>query len=182
MKRLLFAIPVALFAGVIAVFANGLTKDPSRIPSVMIDKPLPPFKLAGLDSPSAGLASTDFGSAVRPGEPRLLNVFASWCAACPQEHTMLFQIAASGTKVDGIDWKDQPDDARKWLGQLGNPYHAIGSDPTARAGIDLGVTGVPETFVVDGHGRIRYKQIGPITAADWNDTLAPLLARLRAEA
>lgn len=180
MKRLLFVVPVAAFAALIAVFAFGLTQDPSRIPSVMIDRSLPPFRLAGLDG--AGFGSADFGSPARPGEPRLLNVFASWCASCPQEHPMLFQIAASGTPVDGIDWKDEPDKARKWLGTLGNPYRRIASDPTARTGIDLGVTGVPETFVVDRRGRIRYKQVGPITASDWHDTLQPMLARLRAEA
>ena len=182
MKRWLFAAPVVLFVALIAIFAHGLTQDPARIPSAMIGKPLPAFRLAGLDAAAPGLATADFGSTLRPGEPRLLNVFASWCAACPAEHTMLFQIAASGAKVDGIDWKDAPDDARQWLGRLGNPYHAVGSDPTARTGIDLGVTAVPETFVVDKRGMIRYKQIGPITAADWHDTLAPLLARLRAEA
>ncbi len=84
--------------------------------------------------------------------------------------------------VYGIDWKDAPDDGSKWLARLGNPYRRIASDPTARTGIDLGVTGVPETFVVDRHGRIRYKQVGPITAADWSGTLQPMLAKLRAEA
>ena len=181
MTRVLFAVPIVAFAALIAVFAHGLTQDPSHIPSVMIDRALPRFDLAGLD-PGGGFASADFGSAAKVGEPRLLNVFASWCAACPQEHPMLLKIAASGASVYGLDWKDQPDAARKWLAQLGNPYRRIASDPTARTGIDLGVTGVPETFVVDGRGRIRYKQIGPITAADWHDTLAPLLAKLRAEA
>lgn len=181
MNRWLFIAPVAAFAALIAVFAHGLTQDPSRIPSVMIDRPLPPFQLTGLDK-DGGFGSSDFGPRAKIAEPRLLNVFASWCAACPQEHPMLFQIAASGTPVYGLDWKDQPDAARKWLGQLGNPYHRIASDPTARTGIDLGVTGVPETFVVDRQGRIRYKQIGPITSADWRDTLAPMLARLRREA
>ncbi len=181
MKRLLFAVPVAVFAALIAVFAHGLTQDPARIPSVLIDRALPHFDLAGLDA-GGGFASTDFGSAAKAGEPRLLNVFASWCASCPQEHPMLLQIAASGAPVYGLDWKDQPDVARKWLAKLGNPYRRIASDPTARTGIDLGVTGVPETFVVDGRGRIRYKQVGPITASDWHDTLAPLLAKLRAEA
>ncbi len=181
MKRLLFVAPVLAFVALIFIFAHGLTQDPSRIPSVMIDRPLPPFRLAGLDGPD-GFASADFGAPGHAGEPHLLNLFASWCAACPAEHPMLFQIAAAGVPVYGIDWKDQPDAARKWLAQLGNPYRRIASDPTARTGIDLGVTGVPETFVVDGHGRIRYKQIGPITAADWHDTLGPMLARLRREA
>ncbi|MBV8970767.1 MAG: DsbE family thiol:disulfide interchange protein [Sphingomonadaceae bacterium] len=176
MKRLIFLVPVVLFAALIAVFAHGLTQDPSRIPSVMIDRPLPTFELAGLDG-KPGFASSDVA-----GEPHLLNLFASWCAACPQEHPMLFQIAASGVPVFGIDWKDDPAAAAKWLAQLGNPYRRIAADPTARTGIDLGVTGVPETFVVDKHGRIRYKQTGPITAADWSGTLQPMLAKLRSEA
>lgn len=180
MRTLLFALPVAAFAALVLIFAHGLTQDPARIPSILIDRPLPAFALAGLGGAGGGVASTDFAG--RPGEPRLLNVFASWCAACPQEHAMLFRIAAAGVPVYGIDWKDEPGAAAKWLATLGNPYRRIGSDPTARTGIDLGVTGVPETFVVDAHGRIRYKQVGPITAADWSGTLAPLLARLRREA
>lgn len=181
MKRWLFVAPVVAFAALIAVFAHGLTQDPARIPSVMIDRPLPPFRLAGLQGPD-GFASADFGSPAKLGEPRLLNLFASWCATCPQEHPMLFEIAASGVPVYGIDWMEHPDAGAKWLARLGNPYRRVASDPTARTGIDLGVTGVPETFVVDRRGRIRYKQVGPITAADWHDTLQPMLARLRTEA
>jgi len=182
MKRLLFGLPVAAFIALVAFFAFGLTKDPSRIPSILIDRPLPHFDLPGLDVAAAGFGSSTFGSATQRGEPKLLNVFASWCAACPQEHPLLTRISSEGVPVYGIDWKDKPDDAKAWLAQLGNPYRRIGSDPTARTGIDLGVTGVPETFIVDGRGRVRYKQIGPITADDWDKTLKPLLARLRNEA
>ncbi|MGI4877959.1 MAG: DsbE family thiol:disulfide interchange protein [Janthinobacterium lividum] len=171
-----------MFAALIAFFAFGLTKDPSRIPSMLIDRPLPKFDLPGLDATSSGFGSATFGSATARGEPKLLNVFASWCAACPEEHPMLTRIAGEGVSVYGIDWKDTPADAKAWLAQLGNPYHRIGSDPGARTGIDLGVTGVPETFVVDGRGRVRYKQVGPITADDWNNTLKPMLDRLRSEA
>lgn len=95
---------------------------------------------------------------------------------------MLGRIAAEGVPLFGLDWKDQPAAAKTWLVQLGNPYARIASDPGARTGIDLGVTGVPETFVVDGRGRVRYKQIGPITVDDWEKTLKPMLARLRNEA
>lgn len=95
---------------------------------------------------------------------------------------MLTRIAGEGVAVYGLDWKDTPENATRWLAKLGNPYRLIGSDPTARTGIDLGVTGVPETFVVDRHGRVRYKQIGPITPQDWDQTLRPMLARLKAEA
>lgn len=182
MKRLLFALPVALFVGLIAFFGYGLTQDPSHIPSILIDKPLPKFDLPGFDATSPGFGTAAFGSPLTRGEPKLLNVFASWCAACPQEHPMLGRIAAEGVPLFGLDWKDQPDAAKAWLAQLGNPYARIASDPGARTGIDLGVTGVPETFVVDGRGRVRYKQIGPITVDDWEKTLKPMLVRLRNEA
>ena len=177
MKRALFILPVALFALLIVAFGIGLTKDPSVIPSQLIDRPLPAFALPGLAAADPGFASTEL-----KGKPRLLNVFASWCAACPQEHPMLTSIAASGVQVYGIDWKDTPAEAQDWLGRLGNPYHKIGSDPTARTGIDLGVTGVPETFVVDKRGRVRYKQIGPIDQTAWDTILKPMLDKLAAEA
>ncbi len=176
MNRLIFAVPVAAFIVLVAIFGIGLTKDPSVIPSQLIDRPLPNFVLPGLAATDPGFSSRDLR-----GEPRLLNVFASWCAACPQEHPMLTRIAGEGTQVYGIDWKDTPAEAQEWLGRLGNPYHRIGSDPTARTGIDLGVTGVPETFVVDKRGRVRYKQIGPIDATAWETVLKPMLAKLAAE-
>lgn len=182
MRRLLYGMPMALFIGLIAFFGYGLTRDPSRIPSMLIDRALPRFALPGLDASTPGFDATSFGDGRVLGEPKLLNVFASWCAACPQEHPMLKRIAAEGVPIFGLDWKDQPDAAKAWLAQLGNPYRRVGSDPTARTGIDLGVTGVPETFVIDGHGRVRYKQVGPITADDWDHTLRPMLERLKAAA
>jgi cytochrome c biogenesis protein CcmG/thiol:disulfide interchange protein DsbE len=177
MRRLLFIAPIAAFIVLVAVFGIGLTKDPAAIPSQLIDHLLPAFSLPGLSATAPG-----FGSADLKGKPLLLNVFASWCAACPQEHPMLTRIAAEGTPVYGIDWKDTPADAIEWLGRLGNPYARVASDPTARTGIDLGVTGVPETFVVDKRGRVRYKQIGPIDGPTWEKLLKPMLARLEAEA
>jgi cytochrome c biogenesis protein CcmG/thiol:disulfide interchange protein DsbE len=176
-KRLLFAVPIAGFIILAGMFGIGLTKDPSVIPSQLIDRPLPEFKLPGLSASAPG-----FGNADLKGKPMLLNVFASWCAACPQEHPMLTRISSEGTPVYGIDWKDTPADATDWLGRLGNPYTRVASDPTARTGIDLGVTGVPETFVVDKRGRVRYKQIGPIDGPTWETLLKPMLAKLEAEA
>jgi len=177
MSRWLFILPVLLFVGLVAAFGIGLTKDPSQIPSQLIDRPLPQFALPGLTADAPGLASHQL-----TGEPQLLNVFASWCAACPQEHPMLTRIASEGVTVNGIDWKDKPEDGAAWLARLGNPYARVGSDPGARTGIDLGVTGVPETFVVDKRGRVRYKQIGPIDAQAWETVLKPMLAKLAAEA
>lgn len=177
MNRWLFALPVAAFLVLVAIFGIGLTKDPSVIPSQLIDRPLPAFDLPGLSAEAPGFGSKDL-----TGKPLLLNVFASWCAACPQEHPMLTKIAASGVPVYGLAWKDQPQDSAKWLGEWGNPYTKVASDPAARTGIDLGVTGVPETFVVDKRGRVRYKQIGPIDETVWTTVLKPMLAKLEAEA
>ncbi len=177
MTRWLALVPVAAFALLVAIFGIGLTKDPAAIPSQLIDRPLPAFSLPGLSAAAPG-----FGSADLTGKPLLLNVFASWCAACPQEHPMLTRIAGEGVPVYGLNWKDTPREALAWLAKLGNPYARVASDPTARTGIDLGVTGVPETFVVDKRGRVRYKQIGPIDTVTWERTLKPMLARLAAEA
>jgi cytochrome c biogenesis protein CcmG/thiol:disulfide interchange protein DsbE len=116
------------------------------------------------------------------GEPALLNIFASWCAACPQEHPVLTRISAEGFPVYGIAWKDKPQDSRDWLTKWGNPYRATAADENGRTAIDLGVTGVPETFIVDKAGRVRFKQIGPISPEQWEATIKPLMAKLRAEA
>jgi cytochrome c biogenesis protein CcmG/thiol:disulfide interchange protein DsbE len=124
----------------------------------------------------AGLKSSDVA-----GQPRLLNVFASWCVSCRIEHPVLLQLKAQGVPIDGLDWKDEPSDGRKYLIDQGDPYRLAGNDRTGRAGIDLGVAGVPETFVVDSRGRVRYKQIGPITPDDWTNKIKPLMDRLRAQ-
>ncbi|HEY2009324.1 MAG TPA: DsbE family thiol:disulfide interchange protein [Rhizomicrobium sp.] len=175
MKRLLFILPVALFAAVIGAFMLGLRHDPSHITSVLIDKPLPAFALPAVRN-NQGLASADF-----KGEPMLLNVFASWCVACREEHQMLLQLKQQGVVIQGLDWKDDAADGARYLVENGDPYIKAGNDASGRTGIDLGVAGVPETFVVDGRGRVRYKFIGPIDADDWENTLKPLLQRLRSE-
>lgn len=175
MKRLLFLLPVALFAAVIGAFVLGLRHDPSHITSVLIDKPLPQFALPAVRD-DQGLASADF-----KGEPMLLNVFASWCVACRQEHQMLLQLKQQGVIIHGLDWKDEAVAGARYLAENGDPYTKAGNDQSGRTGIDLGVAGVPETFVVDGHGRVRYKFIGPIDADDWENTLKPMLQRLRSE-
>ncbi len=180
MKRLLFLLPVLAFAGLIAVFGVGLTHDPKLLPSQLIDRPLPEFALPGIEAVPGG--GPGFASAAIRGEPALLNVFASWCAACPQEHPVLTQIAAEGVPVYGLAWKDKPSDSRGWLERWGNPYTAVAADEAGRTAIDLGVTGVPETFIVDKRGRVRYKQIGPISPQVWEATIKPLMAQLSAEA
>ena len=180
MKRFLFFLPVLAFAGLIGVFGFGLTQDPKVLPSQLIDRPLPQFDLPGIaDAPGGG---PGFASAGLKGQPLLLNVWASWCAACPQEHPVLTRISGEGFPVYGLAWKDKPEDSRAWIARFGNPYKAIAADEAGRTAIDLGVTGVPETFIVDKAGRVRFKQIGPISPETWEGTIKPLMTKLRAEA
>jgi cytochrome c biogenesis protein CcmG/thiol:disulfide interchange protein DsbE len=176
MKRLLAIVPAALFALVLAGFMVGLKRDPTLLPSMMIGKPVPAFALPAVRPGDVGLASAEL-----KGEPMLLNVFASWCVTCRIEHPMLMRLAAQGVTIQGLDWKDEPADGAAWLAQYGDPYRKAGNDRTGRAGIDLGVSGAPETFVVDRRGRIRYRHVGAITPQVWTETLEPLMARLRAE-
>jgi cytochrome c biogenesis protein CcmG/thiol:disulfide interchange protein DsbE len=177
MKRLIFILPIIAFAGLAAFLGFGLTQDPKELPSQLIDRPLPEFALPGIVEGGPGLASASF-----KGEPRLLNVWASWCAACPQEHPVLERIAQEGFPVYGIAWKDKPEDSRAFLARYGDPYSGMGSDFPGRTAIDLGVTGAPETFVVDKKGRVRFKQIGPISPEVWEGQIRPLMQKLRAEA
>lgn len=176
MRRLVFFIPILAFAGVVFVFAKGLGRDPSHIPSALIDKPLPPFDLPPVRAAGPGLKADEF-----KGEPKLLNVFASWCVACREEHPLLLELKAEGVPLQGLDWKDDPAAGAKYLAEQGDPYFGAGNDQSGRTGVDLGVTGVPETFVVDRRGRIRFKHIGPIDPETWRRTIAPLMEKLRAE-
>ncbi len=164
MKRLVFILPVIAFMALVGFFAFGLTKDPKELPSQLIDRHLPEFALPGIEADGG----PGFASAAITGEPMLLNVFASWCAACPQEHPVLTRIATQGVPIYGLAWKDKPADSRAWLGRFGNPYTKVAADETGRTAIDLGVTGVPETFIVDGKGIIRFKWIGPLSAEMMN--------------
>ena len=178
MNRLVFILPVIAFFGLIGFFAIGLTKDPKALPSQLIDRPLPAFSLPGIAADGrAGFASTALH-----GEPALLNIFASWCASCPQEHPVLTRISKEGVPVYGLAWKDKPAASREWLARFGNPFKMVAADEAGRTAIDLGVTGVPETFIIDKHGRVRSKVIGPISNERWDTELRPLIAKLRAEA
>jgi cytochrome c biogenesis protein CcmG, thiol:disulfide interchange protein DsbE len=175
MKRLLFVLPVLAFFGLIAVFTVGLRYDPSPLTSVLIDKPLPQFDLPAVRD-NKGLASADFR-----GQPMILNVFASWCVSCRLEHALLLQMKDAGVPIQGLDWKDDAADGARYLAANGDPYLKAGNDKSGRTGIDLGVAGVPETFIVDGKGRVRYKFIGPLDANDYENTIKPLMARLRSQ-
>lgn len=176
MKGALYLLPVLMFGLLMAAFAGGLGRDPAKLSSALIGKPLPAFVLPPVRAHDAGLASSDLR-----GEPRLLNVFASWCVSCRVEHPVLLALKARGVAIDGLDWKDSAIDGAKYLADNGDPYGLAGNDASGRAGVDLGVAGVPETFVVDRRGRVRYKHIGPISPEDWERTIKPLMERLRTQ-
>jgi cytochrome c biogenesis protein CcmG/thiol:disulfide interchange protein DsbE len=176
-KRLLFLLPVAVFAVVAGYFLVGLApeRDPSAVPTAMIDKPTPDFDLPavpGLEVP--GLAAADLAG----DEVVMVNFFASWCVPCRAEHAHLTALAErSGVPLYGINHRDKPEDAAAWLAELGNPYRRIGAD-SGRAAVEWGVTGVPETFVIDGAGRIRYHHRGPLVPEVIEREVEPLLRAL----
>lgn len=170
--RWIFLAPLALFAVVAGYFAVGLTRDPSTLPSALLDKPAPEFALPPLVDGKPGLATADL-----TGAPALVNVWASWCVPCRAEHPVLSRLAQE-VPVYGFNYKDKPDDAKRFLAELGDPYRRIGTDASGRAGIDWGVYGVPETFVVDGNGRIRHRHVGPLTDRVVAETIRPLMKSL----
>jgi cytochrome c biogenesis protein CcmG/thiol:disulfide interchange protein DsbE len=176
-RHLLYATPVVAFAGLAVAFAWGLTRNPQELPSTLIGKPVPAFSLPPVQGRTLGLSSGDL-----KGQVSLVNVFASSCVACRAEHPLLLQLAAHKTlPINGLNYKDAPQDAADWLDALGDPYARTGADRDGRVAIDWGVTGVPETFVVDASGIVVYKQIGPVTQQALDDTILPLLARLQQE-
>jgi len=169
-----FVIPIALFALLGVLLWSGLALDPRKIPSPLIGKPLPAFALPTLANPKRSLSPNDLR-----GRVYLLNVWASWCTACRQEHPVLLEIARQkGAPIVGLNYKDQRADALSWLKDLGDPYETSIVDLEGRFGIELGVYGVPETFVIDKEGVIRYKHIGPVTIETWQDKLLPLVREL----
>ena len=176
MLRLHFFAPLAVFIALGAGLAVSLNNDPRRMPSTLIDKPIPTFALASLDGNDNGFSNLDL-----QGSVSLLNVFASWCPGCRFEHPMLMLLAEKAdVPIYGLNWKDKQADGARWLGKNRNPYTRVGLDESGRAGIDLGVTGVPETFVIDRTGRIRYRYPGPLTEEVWRENFEPLLKDLRA--
>lgn len=177
-SRALYLLPVAAFIGLVAAVGIGLGRDPKSVPSPLIGKPVPVFSLPPVEGRTLGLSSGDLH-----GQVSLVNVFASWCVACREEHPLLMRLKEQGTvPVDGIDYKDKPADAAHWLEAMGDPYTRTGADANGRVAIDWGVYGVPETFVVDRSGHIALKQIGPITPEILDQTILPMVARLRAPA
>jgi cytochrome c biogenesis protein CcmG/thiol:disulfide interchange protein DsbE len=170
-KRFLFAVPMLVFVGIALYLALGLRSDPARLPSALIDRPAPDFALPPLND-KPGLASEDLKGAVT-----LVNFFASWCVPCRAEHPILMRVGKT-VPVVGIAYKDKPEESRRFLEQLGDPYRRIGVDRDGRTAIDFGVYGVPETYVVDKEGRVRLRFVGPLSEDAWKNEIEPLLRRL----
>jgi cytochrome c biogenesis protein CcmG/thiol:disulfide interchange protein DsbE len=172
----LFMVPLAVFAVIAGFLWLGLGLDPRRVPSPLVGKPVPEFSLPPVKGRTLGLSSRDL-----KGEVSLVNVFASWCVPCRDEHPVFLDLHRRGVvPVHGINYKDDPDAAERWLAELGDPYTRTGADLDGRVGIEWGVYGVPETFVVDREGRIAYKHIGPLSPQVMNGKLLPLVKELRA--
>jgi cytochrome c biogenesis protein CcmG/thiol:disulfide interchange protein DsbE len=170
-----FLIPLALFVVIVVFLAIGLKLNPREVPSPLIDKPAPAFQLARLDRPQETVRAEDLR-----GKVWLLNVWASWCVACLQEHPVLVEFSRQGVvPIYGLNYKDKPDAAQAWLAKHGNPYALSIMDMDGRVGIDYGVYGVPETFLIDRQGVIRFKQIGPVTPEVIDRKILPLIKQLQ---
>ena len=169
-------IPLVLFLILVVFLGIGLTRDPSLVPSPLIDKQLPEFSLEQVKNIDKILSSADLH-----GQVSLLNVWASWCVACRSEHPVLLKLARSGlVKIYGLNYKDQREDAIRWLDHYGDPYTTSAYDHSGKIGIEYGVYGVPETFVIDNKGLIRYKHIGPVSDDILEKKILPLIEQLKA--
>ena len=173
MKRVL--LPLVVFVLLVGFLAVGLKLDPREVPSPLIGKAAPAFELPILDQPGKRFVPADMR-----GKVWLLNVWASWCVSCRDEHPVLVDLSKKGVlPILGLNYKDKGEDARRWLSQFGNPYQLSAVDADGRIGIDYGVYGVPETYLIDTEGVIRYKQIGPLTAAILEQKVLPLAQALK---
>ena len=176
MRYVLFGLPLLLLVGLIAVFAMSMNRDPSLVRSVLIDKPAPEFAMPAV--PELGVPG--FDTASLKGQVTVVNVFASWCIPCRDEHPLLLALRdVSNVRLFGINQSDAPENAVAFLTELGNPYAAVGADRDRRVSIDWGVYGVPETFVVDAKGIITFKHVGPLTPQSMDEQLLPAIERAR---
>ncbi len=174
-RWLRMALPLVVFASLVAVLAAGLGRDPRELPSPLVGRPAPAFRTPTLVGPTPQLARDDL-----KGQVWLLNVWASWCAACRIEHPVLVDFAKGGAlPVYGLNYKDTAPEALRWLATHGDPYRASLSDPDGRLGMEFGVYGVPETFLIDQEGVVRFKHVGPLTPAVLEGEVMPLVRRLR---
>ena len=170
-----YALPLIVFLVIAGFLAIGLKLDPREVPSPFIGKPAPPFTLPRLHEPTATISPADM-----KGQVWLLNVWASWCVSCRAEHEVVTRLAATGeVPIVGLNYKDERDAALGWLRRLGDPYKASAVDAKGDVGIDWGVYGVPETFVIDKQGIVQYKHIGPVTDKSVNETIMPLVRKLK---
>lgn len=173
MSRFKLFIPLIIFAVLAGFFWRGLSLDPTHMPSALIDRPMPAFALGTVMNPEQKVTV-----AALKGKPALLNVWATWCVSCKVEHPYLNRLAQQGIPIFGVNYKDDTGAAQVWLNKLGNPYVFSVIDADGRLGIDLGVFGAPETYVLDGEGVIRYKHVGVVDERVWTETLQPIMARL----
>jgi cytochrome c biogenesis protein CcmG/thiol:disulfide interchange protein DsbE len=169
-----YLLPIAVFAVFIPVFLIGLNRDPSALPSPFLGKPAPSFSLPTLEDERVQVSSDDY-----KGQLALVNVWATWCGGCRQEHGYLMQIAARNEiPIYGLNWRDNRSEAVRWLADLGDPYVASGFDGDGRVGIDWGVYGAPETFLIAPDGTVAYKHLGPINDAIWQREFVPRISEL----
>lgn len=174
MKAWHYLLPLALFVVLLGFLAAGLKLNPREVPSPLINKPAPAFSLPNLHNPDQTVSLQDMA-----GQVWVLNVWASWCAPCREEHPLIVELAKRTTvPIYGLNYKDSRHQAQAWLAQLGNPYKASLSDLQGKVGIDFGVYGVPETFVIDKTGRVRFKHVGPVTEQVVRERIEPLLKEL----
>lgn len=172
MRYVRYAAPVVVLVLLILLFGVGLKLDPREVPSPLVGKPAPVFDLPLLEPAGQNLSPPALA-----GRPVLVNFFASWCAGCQVEHPLLMELSKQGIEIVGMDYKDEPSDARRWLQRHGNPYRQVVIDRAGQAGLDWGVYGVPETYVLGADGTILFKQIGPLTPQAWERDIRPLLAK-----
>lgn len=174
MRYLKFLLPLGVFLGLVVFLAAGLKLNPREVPSPLIDKPAPAFSLTQLENPAQTIRRDDL-----LGKVWMLNVWASWCVACRQEHPLLVKFAQSKLlPIYGLNYKDSRPDGLQWLARFGNPYDASLFDQDGRVGIDWGVYGVPETFIIDRQGVVRFKHIGPLTPDVIRSRIEPLVRQL----
>ncbi len=169
-----YFIPLGLFLVLVIFLAIGLTRDPTKLPSALIDKPAPAFRLPQLNDPAKTFSSEDMR-----GKVWMMNVWASWCMACREEHPHLARYSKeSGVPIYGLNYRDKTEDALAWIGELGDPYVLSAVDLDGRVGIDFGVYGAPETYLIDKSGKIRHRHVGPVMPEVWNKELLPLVQEL----